>query len=124
MEKVPLYEFENEQAFEIYLTSEGFTGWEYFQENIVSEPHKTFGLYIEDTLVSAIKINSDNSDEYRILAMQTRSDLQHKGYGSKLLKMIIEKYGAGMLVKWTDKTLGFWVKMGFQFTFDFDYMVK
>jgi len=69
MEKVTLYEFENEQAFEDYLIESDFVNWPYFQENLITEPHVTVGLLIDNKLVSAAKLQKDKSGIVTIYAI-------------------------------------------------------
>ncbi|WQJ53859.1 MAG: hypothetical protein [Wendovervirus sonii] len=125
MEKVQLYEFENEQAFEDCLIQSDFVNWPYFQETLIMYPHKTLGIFENGKLVSAAKVHKDKSDILIIDAIETRMDMRRKGYGKYLINLIKENYACNsMCVKWTDETLKFWVNLQFQFNYDFNCMVR
>jgi len=126
-----LREFVDDYEFEDYLaTNCKWQGWTLFQNHIVTMPHMTFGLFDSsiDTMVAATTVSYLKSDDVLYIHLfQTRDDLHGKGYGQQLLRMLVRRFVyevSGFRLQYTNNALGFWLKMGFYFDEDMNFMVK
>lgn len=126
MEKVKLFEFENEQAFEDYLISTQFKGWSLFLQHITMDPHVSVGLMSEESkLVALAEVSINEDNELIIHAIQTHEDEIGHGYGTQLFNLIVKKYPHnGIRLRYLDTALMYWIKQGFHFDENMNYLVR
>lgn len=121
MDKFSLIDFKNDYEFEDYLMSKfKWQNWSLLQSHIITMPHKTIGLYDSERMemVAVCVISEIDNDLIYIHLFQTRDDLEGHGYGSTLFKILKNKYlrsHSGFKLQYTNKSLGFWLKQGFEF---------
>lgn len=131
MDRFSIQEFENDFEFEEYLaTTNKWENWSLFDEWLITEPHKTIALCdgkLEELVGLAMLSYSKNEDLIYIRLFQVRDDLKRKGYGSQLLRKIEKEYAykySGFKLNYDEQSLGFWLNRGFEYTDDFEYLVK
>ena len=75
-----------------------------------------FGIKKEDYILSLAIILHISKQEIEIKELITRKDYRHKGFGTKLLKQLVENYKQkykNMLVGTTENNIPYYVKQGF-----------